>query len=167
MQSAAPSARSYSPLQPCWLDQVCTRTQFDPPAAVGRLIEAFDEVLDLRQRLLIPHGLGRLVDVHHYGPLEVGDGAGYGVETVIVGERTAVAGDVGELVEEGVVVVLSGHGIPQEAGRRGRRVSARWPIDRGMGDICVSPRGHKLTNFRQILGWPLPFHSPVAKDACK
>jgi hypothetical protein len=26
-------------------------------AAVGRLIEAFDEVLDLRQHLLIPHGL--------------------------------------------------------------------------------------------------------------
>jgi hypothetical protein len=34
----------------------------DPPAAVGRLIEAFDEVLDLRQHLLIPDGLGRLVD---------------------------------------------------------------------------------------------------------
>jgi hypothetical protein len=47
----------------------------DPHAAVGRLIEAFDEVLDLRQHLLIPHGLGRLVDVHHHGPLEVGAGA--------------------------------------------------------------------------------------------
>jgi hypothetical protein len=54
------------------------------------LIEAFDEVLDLRQHLLIPHGLGRLVDVHHHGPLEVGHCAGDGVETVIVGERTAV-----------------------------------------------------------------------------
>jgi hypothetical protein len=49
----------------------------DPHAAVGRLVEAFDEVLDLLQHLLIPHGLGRLVDVHHHGPLEVGDGAGY------------------------------------------------------------------------------------------
>jgi hypothetical protein len=28
------------------------------------LIEAFDEVLDLRQHPLLPHGLGRLVDVH-------------------------------------------------------------------------------------------------------
>jgi hypothetical protein len=48
----------------------------DPHAAVGWLVEAFDEVLDLRLHLLIPHGLGRLVDVHHHGPLEVGDGAG-------------------------------------------------------------------------------------------
>jgi hypothetical protein len=61
---------------------------------------AFDEVLDLRQHLLIPHGLGRLVDVHHHGPLEVGGGAGYGVHPVIVGERAAVFGEVGELVEE-------------------------------------------------------------------
>jgi hypothetical protein len=30
--------------------------------------------------------------VHHHGQLEVGDGARYGVETVIVGERTAVFG---------------------------------------------------------------------------
>jgi hypothetical protein len=44
----------------------------DPHASVGRLIEAFEEVLDLR----ILHGLGRLVDVHHHGPLEVSDGAG-------------------------------------------------------------------------------------------
>ena len=35
--------------------------------------------------------------VHHHGPLEVGDGAGYRVYAVIVGERTAVFGDVGEL----------------------------------------------------------------------
>jgi hypothetical protein len=39
----------------------------------------------------------RLVDVHHHDPLEVGHGANYGVQTVIVGERTAVFGDVGEL----------------------------------------------------------------------
>jgi len=44
--------------------------------------------------------LGRLVDVRHHGPLEVGDGAGYCVHPVIVGERIAVLGDVGELVEE-------------------------------------------------------------------
>jgi len=49
----------------------------------------------------------------------VGDGAGY---RVIVSERTAVFGDVGDLVEERVVAVLSGHVIPQEAeGRSGRR----------------------------------------------
>jgi hypothetical protein len=47
--------------------------------------------------------------------LEVGDGAGYGVHTVIVGERPAVFGDVGELVEEGVVAVLGRHVIQQEA----------------------------------------------------
>ena len=63
----------------------------------------------------VPHGLGGLVDVHHHGPLEVGDGAGYGVDTVIVGERTAVFGDVGELVEKRVVAVLGSHVIPQEA----------------------------------------------------
>jgi hypothetical protein len=34
----------------------------DPHAAVGGLVEAFDEVLDLRLHLLIPHGLGGLVD---------------------------------------------------------------------------------------------------------
>jgi hypothetical protein len=38
--------------------------------------------------------------VHHHGPLEVGDGAGYCVYAVIVRERPAVFGDVGELVEE-------------------------------------------------------------------
>jgi hypothetical protein len=36
--------------------------------------------------------------VHHHGPLEVGDGAGYGIHPVIVGERAAVFGDVGELL---------------------------------------------------------------------
>jgi hypothetical protein len=39
----------------------------------------------------------RLVDVHHHGPLEVRHGAGYCVHPVIVGERTAVFGDVAEL----------------------------------------------------------------------
>ena len=29
-----------------------------------------------------PHGLGRLVHVHNHGPLEVGDGAGYCVQTL-------------------------------------------------------------------------------------
>ena len=48
----------------------------DPRATPRGLIEAFEEVLDLRQHLLIPHCLGRLVDVHHHCPLEVGDGAG-------------------------------------------------------------------------------------------
>src|ERR1700746_3941920 len=50
----------------------------DPHAAVGRLIEAFHEVLDLSLDLSFPHGLGRLVGVHHHGPLEVGYGAGQG-----------------------------------------------------------------------------------------
>jgi hypothetical protein len=36
--------------------------------------------------------------VHHHGPLEVGDGAGYGDQAVIVGERAAVFGEVGELL---------------------------------------------------------------------
>jgi hypothetical protein len=49
---------------------------------VGGLIEAFDEVLDLGIHLLIPHGLGRLVNVHHHGPLEVRHGAGYCVQTL-------------------------------------------------------------------------------------
>jgi hypothetical protein len=56
-----------------------------------------------------------LVDVHHHGPLEVGDGAGYGVHPVIVGERTAVFGEVGELVEEGVIAVLGSCVLAEEA----------------------------------------------------
>jgi hypothetical protein len=69
----------------------------------------------LRLHLLIPHGLGRLVDVHHHGALEVGDGAGYRVYAVIVGERPAVFGDVGELVEEGVVPILGSCVLAKEA----------------------------------------------------
>jgi hypothetical protein len=45
----------------------------DPLAAVGRLIGAFEEVLDLGFDLRLLHGLGRLVHVHHHGPLEVSD----------------------------------------------------------------------------------------------
>jgi hypothetical protein len=58
------------------------------------LVEAFDEVLDLLQHLLIPHGLGRLVDVHHHGLLELGDGAGYCVQTL---ERLTSPGSGGRL----------------------------------------------------------------------
>ena len=54
----------------------------DPHASEGRLVEAFDEVLDLGQHLLVPNGLGRLVPVHHHDPLEVGAGAGYCVQTL-------------------------------------------------------------------------------------
>jgi hypothetical protein len=43
-------------------------------------LKPFEEVLDLGLHLLIPHGLGCLVDVHHHGPLEVGDGAGQGLQ---------------------------------------------------------------------------------------
>jgi hypothetical protein len=39
----------------------------DPHTAEGGLVEAFEVVLDLG----IPNRLGRLVDVHHDGPLEV------------------------------------------------------------------------------------------------
>jgi hypothetical protein len=38
---------------------------------------------------LVSHGLGRLVDVHHHGPLEVRHGAGYCVQTL---EPSHVAG---------------------------------------------------------------------------
>jgi hypothetical protein len=62
------------------------------------LVEAFDEMLDLRQHLLVSHGLGGLVDFHHHCLLEVRHGAGYCVHPgIVVGERTAVFGDVGEL----------------------------------------------------------------------
>jgi hypothetical protein len=61
----------------------------DPHTSIGWLVEAFEEVLDLRQHLLIPHCLSRLVDVHHHGPLEVSHCAGYCVHPVIMGERTA------------------------------------------------------------------------------
>ena len=59
--------------------------------------------------------LAAWVDVHHHGPLEVGYGAGYCVHQVIMRERTAVAGDAGELVEEGAVAVLGSHVLPEEA----------------------------------------------------
>jgi hypothetical protein len=62
----------------------------DPHSAVGGLVEAFNEVLDLGQHPLLPHGLGRLVDVHHC-PLEVRHGAGYCVQTWNVSRRRAVA----------------------------------------------------------------------------
>jgi hypothetical protein len=71
------------PLMPRWLDRLHSLA-VDPHAAVGGLVEAFEEVLDLSSHLLISHGLGRLVDVHHHGPLEVGDGARYRVYAVIV-----------------------------------------------------------------------------------
>jgi hypothetical protein len=45
----------------------------------------------------------------------VGGGAGYGVHPVIVGERAAVFGEVGELVEEGVVAILGGRVLAEEA----------------------------------------------------
>ena len=62
------------------------------------MVEAFDEMLDLRQHLLVSHGLGGLVDFHHHCLLEVRHGAGYCVHPgIVVGERTAVFGDVGEL----------------------------------------------------------------------
>jgi hypothetical protein len=69
----------------------------DPQAPVGGLIEAFDEVLNLRQHLLIPRGLGRLVDVHHRGPLEVRHRAGYCVPYVEGGEPSSRGRDNGSL----------------------------------------------------------------------
>jgi hypothetical protein len=48
---------AYIPLQPCWLG--CHPDPIDPHAAVGGLLEAFEEVLDLGRHLRILHGLGR------------------------------------------------------------------------------------------------------------
>jgi hypothetical protein len=58
----------------------------DPHAAVDGLIEAFEEVLDLRQHLLVPHGLAAWSTSIIHGPLEVGDSAGYRLYAVIVRE---------------------------------------------------------------------------------
>jgi hypothetical protein len=71
-----------SPDHPSRDDQVVDPLAEGAHASIGRLVEAFDEVLDLSQHLLIPHGIGRLVDAHHHGPLEMGDGAGYCVQTL-------------------------------------------------------------------------------------
>ena len=72
----AVAARSgLQPLQPCWLDPI------DPHAALGRLIEPFEEVLDL----LVPHGLDGLVDVIIMAPLEVR----HRLRAVIVGKPEA------------------------------------------------------------------------------
>jgi hypothetical protein len=46
------------------------------------LIEAFDEVLDLRQHLLSRIAWAAWSMFHHHGLLEVGDGAGYCVQTL-------------------------------------------------------------------------------------
>jgi hypothetical protein len=62
----------------------CHPDPIDPHAAIGRLVEAFEEILDLGRHLFILHGLGRLVDVHYHGPLEVGHGTGYAGNAVIV-----------------------------------------------------------------------------------
>jgi hypothetical protein len=86
-----------------------------PHASISWLIKASEEVLDLRQHLLVLHRLGGLVDVHHHGPLEVCPGAGYRVHAVIMSVRSAAAGDVGELVEGGVVAVLAGRVLAEEA----------------------------------------------------
>jgi hypothetical protein len=51
------------------------------------LVEAFDEVLDLG----IPNRLGRLVDVHHHGPLEVRHRAGTAFRRWNVSRHRAVA----------------------------------------------------------------------------
>jgi hypothetical protein len=53
-----------SPDHPCWDDYVETRWPLIRIPRVDGPVDAFDEVLDLRQHLVIPHGLGRLVDVH-------------------------------------------------------------------------------------------------------
>ena len=45
----------------------------------------------------------------------MGHRAGYRVYAVIVRERPAVFGDVGELVEEGVVAILGGRVLAEEA----------------------------------------------------
>jgi hypothetical protein len=59
----------------------------DPYAAVGWLFEALNEVLDLGLHRGVPHDLGRLLTVHHHGPLEVRHGAGYRVYAVKVSHR--------------------------------------------------------------------------------
>jgi hypothetical protein len=50
----------------------------DPHASIGRLVEAFEEVFDRG----IANRRGRLVDVHHHGPLEVRHCAGYCIQTL-------------------------------------------------------------------------------------
>jgi hypothetical protein len=51
------------------------------PPKVGRLKPSMKWSISVNISSF-PHGVGRLVDVHHHGPLEVGDGAGYCVQTL-------------------------------------------------------------------------------------
>jgi hypothetical protein len=62
---------------PRFLDQVCTRP-IDPHASIGRLLEAFNEVLDLG----VSHRLAAWSMSIINGPLEVRHGAGYCVQTL-------------------------------------------------------------------------------------
>jgi len=83
---------------PRWLDQVCTRA-IDPHTAFRRLVEAFEEVLDLRHHLLVSYGLGAWSTSIIIARWKCATAP---ATAVIVSERIAVAGDKGDLIEEGV-----------------------------------------------------------------
>src|SRR6516165_4613256 len=71
----------------------------DPHTAFRRLVEAFEEVLDLRHHLLVSHGLGAWSTSIIIARWKCATAP---ATAVIVSERIAVAGDMGELIEEGV-----------------------------------------------------------------
>jgi hypothetical protein len=110
-----------------------------PHAAVGGLVEAFEEVLDLRRHLLLPHGFGRLVDVHHHGPLEVRHDAGCCVQTL---ERFTSPGSGGSSAPcraNGRSWVRREVCSPGYWGARTRPI----PLDRRSGSAHVCPDGNQ------------------------
>ena len=76
-------------------------------------------MLDLRQHLLVSHGLGGLVDFHHHCLLEVRHGAGYCVQTL---ETSHVAGSGGSSAPSAELMVGPGCGAScaiRDTGARG------------------------------------------------
>jgi hypothetical protein len=87
----------------------------------------------------------------HHCPLEVRHGAGYCVQTVIVGERTVVFGDVGELAP-GTGATGGVIGIGAGAPRIGDRLSPRHaaPFSPSPTIPSVSSRFAKPTKRKTI-----------------
>ena len=105
------------------------------------MVEAFEEVLDLRHHLPIPHGLGCLVDVHHHGPLEVRPGAGYCVQTL---ERVMSPGSGGSSAPGAGVMVDPGCGESVRSRTLGHLAKA--------ATIGPLPGSASLTQWRQGAG---------------
>jgi hypothetical protein len=95
----------------------------------------------------------------HHGPLEVGAGAGYCVHPVIVGERTAVFGDVDELAPA-LARPLGAIGIGAGAPRIGDCLSPRHaapfspsPMTRSVSSHFAKPTKRRTISRLSSMNW--------------